>query len=352
MSITTTLARLARMPAQELLGELAGALAVEHADDREDQQPLADLEDRGRELADRLLLLADDALALADEVAGHDVGDAVGRRLVGVEHAVEEREVRLVLLEQRAGQHVAQEQHDRDDLVDLDPTGDDALGEVARVVLQRLGRAGLQHLDVVVVDRRRLVEDLLLRQRGQQLRLRDPAGPLLAQLRPVRAQVGDELAEEPLRRLAVTVARRRLGGRSAIALLWGVCGASRSGPSARYGHVVAQPAHRGVHDRLLDRSATASGRSPPHVCSSSISCSVPNTSRRWRRDLGDAVGVEDEHVAVSSSTTRRRAAARRRSRAACRAGRPPRRCRRVHDERQRMAAAGQLEPTWPGTTCM
>ena len=51
--------------AQQLLGELAGALPVEHADDRQDQQPLADLEDRRRELADRLLLLADDALALA-----------------------------------------------------------------------------------------------------------------------------------------------------------------------------------------------------------------------------------------------------------------------------------------------
>ena len=69
------------------------------------------------QLADRLLLLADDALALLDEADGHRVGDAVGRRLVGVEHPVQQLEVGLVLLEQRAGEHVAQQQHDADDLV-------------------------------------------------------------------------------------------------------------------------------------------------------------------------------------------------------------------------------------------
>ena len=86
MSMTTTLRAVGADAAQELLGELAGALAVEHADDRQDQQPLADLQHRRRELADRLLLLADDALALLDEADRHGVGDPVGGRLVGVEH--------------------------------------------------------------------------------------------------------------------------------------------------------------------------------------------------------------------------------------------------------------------------
>src|SRR5215218_1999511 len=71
--------------AQQLLRELARPLAVEDADDREDQEPLADLQHRRRELPDRLLLLADDALALLHEVDRQRVGDAVGGRLVGVE---------------------------------------------------------------------------------------------------------------------------------------------------------------------------------------------------------------------------------------------------------------------------
>src|SRR5215208_6412062 len=65
---------------QQLLRELAGALAVEHADDRQDQQPLTDLEHRCGELPDRLLLLADDALALLHEVDRHGVGDPVRGR--------------------------------------------------------------------------------------------------------------------------------------------------------------------------------------------------------------------------------------------------------------------------------
>src|SRR4051795_4834292 len=73
MSITTTRAVGADAP-QQLLGELAGPLAVQHADDRQDEQPLAHLEDRRGELADGLLLLAYDALALLDEVHAHGVG--------------------------------------------------------------------------------------------------------------------------------------------------------------------------------------------------------------------------------------------------------------------------------------
>ena len=177
MSMTTTLARCVRMPPSSCSVSWRARSAVEHADDRQDQQPLADRQHRGGQLADRVLLLPDDPLALLDEAHRDGVGDAVRRRLVGVEHPVEQREVPLVLLEQRAGQHVAQQQHDADDLVGLHAARDDPLGQVAGVVLQRLHAAGLQHLDVVVVDRRRLRGHLLAGHRLEQVRLLDPARP-------------------------------------------------------------------------------------------------------------------------------------------------------------------------------
>ena len=71
---------------EQLLGELAGPLAVEHADDRQDQQPLAHRQHRGGQLPDGVLLLPDDPLALVDEADRDGVGDPVGGRLVGVEH--------------------------------------------------------------------------------------------------------------------------------------------------------------------------------------------------------------------------------------------------------------------------
>ena len=71
-----------------------------------------------------------------------------------------------------------------DHLVGLHAARDDPLGQVAGVVLQRLDAAGLQHLDVVVVDRGGLGGHLLLGHRLQQVRVADPAGPLLAQLAP------------------------------------------------------------------------------------------------------------------------------------------------------------------------
>ena len=105
---------------QELLGELAGALRVDEADHREDEQALADLEHRSRQEPDGLLLLADDALALLHEPDRHGDRDAVRGGLVGVEHAVQHAHVAVVLREQRAGQHVAEQEHDADDLVGLD----------------------------------------------------------------------------------------------------------------------------------------------------------------------------------------------------------------------------------------
>jgi hypothetical protein len=79
--------------AQELVGELLGAWAVEDADDGEDEESFADLEYGGGQFADGVLLLADDAFALFDEADGDGVGDAVGGGFVGVEDAVEQVEV-------------------------------------------------------------------------------------------------------------------------------------------------------------------------------------------------------------------------------------------------------------------
>src|SRR5205823_6107816 len=72
-------------------------------------------------VADRLLLLADDALSLLHETDGYGVGDPVCRRLVSVQDPVEQLEVRSIPGEERAREHVAQQQHDAHDLVGLDP---------------------------------------------------------------------------------------------------------------------------------------------------------------------------------------------------------------------------------------
>ena len=140
-------------------------------------KPFADLQDRRRQLAQRVLLLADDAFALLDEADRDGVRDPVRRGLVGVENAVEQVEVVAVLLEQRPGQDVAQQQDDPDDLVGLDPPRDDPLGQVAGVMAQLLDAPGLQDLDVVVVHGSGLGEDLLLGHRRQQVRVVDPAAP-------------------------------------------------------------------------------------------------------------------------------------------------------------------------------
>ena len=88
---------------------------------------LPELEDRRRELPHRLLLLVDDPFALLDEAHSYGHRDPVGRGLVGVEDAVQEVQILLVLGEQRPREHVAQEQDDPEHLVGLDPAGDDPL---------------------------------------------------------------------------------------------------------------------------------------------------------------------------------------------------------------------------------
>src|SRR5437867_6032787 len=181
--------------AQELLGELARPVGIDDADDRLDEQPLAHLEDRRGQLADGLLLLPDDPLALAHEPHCDGDGDRVGRRLVGVERAVEERRVVVVLGEQRPRQHVAQQQHDSHHLVGLHPPRDDAFGEILRVRFERLEGARLEGIDVAVVDGGGLGEQLVLGHGGEELRVVDAAHPLLTELRPVFGQVGDDVAQ-------------------------------------------------------------------------------------------------------------------------------------------------------------
>jgi len=86
--------------AEELVGELPGALSVEDPDDGQDQQPFPDLEHRGGQFAQGVLLLADDPFAFLDEAHRDGVRDAIGGRFVGVQDAVEQGEIAVVLLEQ------------------------------------------------------------------------------------------------------------------------------------------------------------------------------------------------------------------------------------------------------------
>ena len=74
---------------QQLFGQLPGTLGIDHTDDRQDEQALADLEHGRGEFPDGFLLLANDALALLDKAHGHRVRNAVRRRLIRVEDAVE-----------------------------------------------------------------------------------------------------------------------------------------------------------------------------------------------------------------------------------------------------------------------
>ena len=113
--------------AQQLLRQLAGALRVDDTDDRQNQEPLAHLEHGRRQLPDGFLLLPDDALALFHESDGHRVRDAVCRGLVAVQDPVQFFDVVLVFGEQGAGEHVTEEEHDTDDFVCFDSSGNDSL---------------------------------------------------------------------------------------------------------------------------------------------------------------------------------------------------------------------------------
>jgi len=150
----------------------------------------------GRQSPEGVLLLVDHPLALVNEADRDGVRDPVRGGLVGIQHLAQQGEVALVLLEQRPGQDITQQEHDADHFMGLHAAGDDALGQVLGVLLQRLDAAGLQHLDVVVVDRGGLNCHLLQGHRLQQVGVLDAGDPLLAQLRAVLAQVSDQLGEQ------------------------------------------------------------------------------------------------------------------------------------------------------------
>ena len=175
---------------------MARTLRINHPDDRQDQQPLADLQDRGREFTYGLLLLADDSFTFLDKADRHRVGDTVGGRLIGVKDSVELRQVFLILGEQRAGQHVPQEQHDADDLMSFHPPWNNTFGQVAGIGLQGLEGPGLQGFDILIIDGGGLGEDLVCAHCCEQLGFSDAARPLLAQLSPVLPQVGHQLTQE------------------------------------------------------------------------------------------------------------------------------------------------------------
>src|SRR5256885_13518837 len=80
---------------QQLFGQLARALSVNDADDRQNQQTLANLEHRRGKFADRFLLLSNDAFAFLHAAHRDGVGDAVGSRLVDGQHAAEQLEIGL-----------------------------------------------------------------------------------------------------------------------------------------------------------------------------------------------------------------------------------------------------------------
>jgi len=103
ISMTTTFATVGADRTQQLLGGPCRARwAVKHADDRQDQELLAHLQQRGVD-SSRMAsccwrMMRSRSCTKTD---AHGVGDAVGGGLVGVEHPVQQVEVGLVLLEQR-----------------------------------------------------------------------------------------------------------------------------------------------------------------------------------------------------------------------------------------------------------
>ena len=182
--------------AQQLFGQLSRPLRVDHPDDRENQQAFANLQNRSRQFPDGFLLLTDDALAFLDETDGHGVGDAVGRRFVGVQDAVQLLEIGLILCEKRARQHVAEEENNTDNFMRFDAARNDALGKISCVSLQRFEGFRLESLDVAVVHRRGFGEDFFLGHSRQQPGFRNAANPLFAELRSVLAEVCHQFAKQ------------------------------------------------------------------------------------------------------------------------------------------------------------
>ncbi len=172
---------------------------IDHADDRQNQQPLPNLQHGRRQLPNGLLLLADNALAFLHETYAHGVGDAIRRGLVSVQDAVQHTEVALILFEQGSRQHIAQQEHDAQDFVRFDAARNNPLGKIARVFLKRLHTSGLEHRHVIVVDSRGFDEDFFLSHGGQQPRFGDSPRPFFPELRSVLPEVRHQLCQQSLR---------------------------------------------------------------------------------------------------------------------------------------------------------
>src|SRR5947208_17076633 len=83
-------------------------------------------------------------------------------------------------------------------------SGDDALREVPRILLQRFNASGFEHRDIVVINRGGLDEDFFLGHRHQQPGFGDAARPFLAKLCPVLPQMSYELGQESLCAVFIT----------------------------------------------------------------------------------------------------------------------------------------------------
>src|SRR5215469_955494 len=86
--------------AQKLLRELTGTLRINGADDRKNQEPLSDLQHRGRKLTNGFLLFSNYPLALVNETHRDGIGNTIRRRLVSVENLVQLGEIVLIFCEQ------------------------------------------------------------------------------------------------------------------------------------------------------------------------------------------------------------------------------------------------------------
>ena len=174
-----------------------------------------------------LLLLANDPLALFDETDAHRVGNAVGGRFVGIEHALQQFEVVAIFLEQRAGQHVAQEQHDLQHFARFHPARDDALRQVLRVSLKGLDAAGFEHPQVTVVDGPCFRKDLSSAHGAEQLGIANAFGPFLTQLGTIAPKVRYQLTQQ------LPAAGRRRAGFVVIGLF---PGSPHRSPGGRFAH--------------------------------------------------------------------------------------------------------------------
>ena len=180
--------------AKQLLRQLTSALRVNDADDRENEQAFANLQDWRREFANCFLLLTDDAFTFLNETDGDGVGDAVRGGFVGIENAIEFFKIGLVFGEEGASENVAEEQHDTDDFVSFNSARNNSFRKIAGVSLECFEGAGLEGFDVAVVHRGSFGEDFLFGHGSEEPRLGNSPQPLFAKLSSILPKVSYQLA--------------------------------------------------------------------------------------------------------------------------------------------------------------